>query len=298
MTTMKKSVQALLDLLWAPPPVGDDPGNGLNADTVDGCHAGTGPNDVLRLDANGKAEANVTLYGGHYEPSNPLSAKAINADKLDGKHLSEIQQMWQTEISGGVGSITKVGLNVVAPNTDLPEPSAYTDGFYPIDAYSSPNAPGNYLTGFVIMRGNGTRGMQLLANWNAELGKCSQVFIRTKDDTQSTWGAWTYLLTESDAAALRTQWMSDIAQNSPTGGGAVAMGSASFKSDDDGLATTIDFTSELTDADSYMVVVTPSADTSANTGEYWVENISGSQFKVVNTGNGNTAFRWAVLSLG
>jgi len=291
---IKKSVQSLLEKMTPNTAPGVPANNDINADKVDGCDAGTGANDVLRLNDEGKIEANINLYNGHYV-NNPC---AVNADKLDGKHLSEIQQMWQSELSGGIGSISKVGLNVVASNTNLPEPSAYTDGFYPIDAYSSPNAPGSYLTGFVIMRGNGTMGMQLLANWNAELGKCSQVFIRTKDDTQSTWGAWTYLLTESDAAALRVQWLSDIAQNSPTGGGAVAMGSASFKSDDDGLATTIDFTPALTDADSYMVVVTPSADTSANTGEYWVENISGSQFKVVNTGNGNTAFRWAVLSLG
>ncbi len=290
---IKKSIQSLLERITVHSNPGVSPNNSVNADKVDGCDAGTGANDVLKLDENGKVQANISLYNGHYA-DNP---RAVNADKLDGKHLSEIQQMWQTEISGGVGSLTKVGINVIPSNTAIPEPSAYTDGFYPIDAYSSPNAPGSYLTGFVIMRGNGTRGMQLLANWNAELGKCSQVFIRTKDDTQNTWGAWTYLLTESDAAALRVQWLSDIAQNS-SAGGAVAIGSAAFKSDTDGLATTIDFTPALTDADSYMVVITPSADTSANTGEYWVENISGSQFKVVNTGNGNTAFRWAVLSLG
>ncbi|QEH43306.1 pyocin knob domain-containing protein [Chitinophaga sp. XS-30] len=93
----------------------------------------------------------------------------------------------------------------------IPQGVSYAVGEYPasrisgFNAYSSPDMPAvsdqaltnpgsgnNYYAGHVIW--NGSAGYQMAVNWDGELTGPKGVFIRNKDDTQTTWGAWRELV--------------------------------------------------------------------------------------------------------
>ncbi|QEH43307.1 tail fiber domain-containing protein [Chitinophaga sp. XS-30] len=94
---------------------------------------------------------------------------------------------------------------------EIPNGTSYTVGDFPasritgFNAYSSPDMPavsdqaltnpasGNsYYAGHVVR--NGSAGYQMAVNWDGELTGPKGVFIRNKDDTQTTWGAWRELV--------------------------------------------------------------------------------------------------------
>lgn len=93
----------------------------------------------------------------------------------------------------------------------IPQGTSYAIGEYPasrisgFNAYSSPDMPAisdqaltnqgsgnNYYAGHVIW--NGSAGYQMAVNWDGELTGPKGVFIRNKDDTKTTWGAWRELV--------------------------------------------------------------------------------------------------------
>ncbi len=66
----------------------DGDGSGLDADLLDGAHAGNGPNNVLKLDSGGF----VPL------PNIPGTLTGKSADMVDGKHFSDIQNDAQAKV--------------------------------------------------------------------------------------------------------------------------------------------------------------------------------------------------------
>ncbi|RPD38055.1 hypothetical protein EG028_26955 [Chitinophaga barathri] len=81
-------------------------------------------------------------------------------------------------------------------------PVRHITGF---DAYNSPDMPlvsdqaltnpgseSSYYTGHVVS--NGSVGYQMAVNWDGELTGPKGVFVRTKDDTKTTWSVWRELL--------------------------------------------------------------------------------------------------------
>jgi hypothetical protein len=78
------------------------------------------------------------------------------------------------------------------------------------DAYDSPDLPPSldgdkkYYTGITVGLGTTSiiRGMQIVTNWNSETGKPRGTYVRTKDDTQGTWGAWERLAYASETVAV------------------------------------------------------------------------------------------------
>jgi len=67
----------------------DGDGSGLDADLLDGAHAGNGPNNVLKLDSGGF----VPL------PNIPGTLTGKSADMVDGKHFSDIQNDAQAKVN-------------------------------------------------------------------------------------------------------------------------------------------------------------------------------------------------------
>lgn len=90
----------------------DGDGSGLDADLLDGAHAGNGPNNVLKLDSGGF----VPL------PNIPGTLTGKSADMVDGKHFSDIQNDAQAKVdthanlTNNPHSVTKsqVGLGSVS----------------------------------------------------------------------------------------------------------------------------------------------------------------------------------------
>lgn len=126
---------------------------------------------------------------------------------------------------GGIDTIYRSGDNILYKKKDvlhtiyaplpsfkeIPQGVSYTVGDYPasritgFNAYSSPDMPpvsdqaltnpssGNsYYTGHVVR--SGSTGYQMAVNWDGELTGPKGVFIRNKDDTKTTWGAWRELI--------------------------------------------------------------------------------------------------------
>ncbi|QEH43308.1 tail fiber domain-containing protein [Chitinophaga sp. XS-30] len=126
---------------------------------------------------------------------------------------------------GGIDTIYRSGDNVLyvkkgvqhtiyAPLPSfkaIPQGVSYAVGEYPasrisgFNAYSSPDMPVisdqaltnptsgyNYYAGHVAW--NGSAGYQMAVNWDGELTGPKGVFIRNKDDTKTTWGAWRELV--------------------------------------------------------------------------------------------------------
>jgi|GEM_PF-2428501 len=72
----------------------DGSGSGLDADLLDGAHAGNGPNNVLKLDS-----------GGFVPLSNiPGTLTGKSADMVDGKHFSDIQNDAQVKADAALNS--------------------------------------------------------------------------------------------------------------------------------------------------------------------------------------------------
>ncbi len=72
----------------------DGGGSGLDADLLDGAHAGNGPNNVLKLDSGGF----VPL------PNIPGTLTGKSADMVDGKHFSDIQNDAQAKADTALNS--------------------------------------------------------------------------------------------------------------------------------------------------------------------------------------------------
>lgn len=72
----------------------DGDGSGLDADLLDGAHAGNGPNNVLKLDSGGF----VPL------PNVPGTLTGKSADMVDGKHFSDIQNDAQAKANAALNS--------------------------------------------------------------------------------------------------------------------------------------------------------------------------------------------------
>ena len=72
----------------------DGDGSGLDADLLDGAHAGNGPNNVLKLDSGGL----VPL------PNIPGTLTGKSSDMVDGKHFSDIQNDAQAKANTALNS--------------------------------------------------------------------------------------------------------------------------------------------------------------------------------------------------
>ncbi|NLX81591.1 MAG: hypothetical protein GXZ03_08520, partial [Proteiniphilum sp.] len=72
----------------------DGDGSGLDADLLDGAHAGNGPNNVLKLDSGGL----VPL------PNIPGTLTGKSSDMVDGKHFSDIQNDAQAKADAALNS--------------------------------------------------------------------------------------------------------------------------------------------------------------------------------------------------
>ena len=79
----------------------DGSGSGLDADLLDGAHAGNGPNNVLKLDS-----------GGFVPLSNiPGTLTGKSADMVDGKHFSDIQNDAQAKVNTHANSKQTHGIS-------------------------------------------------------------------------------------------------------------------------------------------------------------------------------------------
>jgi hypothetical protein len=98
----------------------------------------------------------------------------------------------------------------VVPSGSASASTRYSNGFiYGVDAYAATDMPSSTSgdTGFysgVVVMGPSARGMQLMLNWNNETGAPHGVFVRGKDDSQTSWGSWARLATSDDLNALTT----------------------------------------------------------------------------------------------
>lgn len=79
----------------------DGDGSGLDADLLDGAHAGNGPNNVLKLDSGGF----VPL------PNIPGTLTGKSADMVDGKHFSDIQNDAQAKVDTHASSKQTHGIS-------------------------------------------------------------------------------------------------------------------------------------------------------------------------------------------
>ena len=79
----------------------DGNGSGLDADLLDGAHAGNGPNNVLKLDSGGF----VPL------PNIPGTLTGKSADMVDGKHFSDIQNDTQAKVDTHANSKQTHGIS-------------------------------------------------------------------------------------------------------------------------------------------------------------------------------------------
>jgi parallel beta-helix repeat protein len=79
----------------------DGNGSGLDADLLDGAHAGNGPNNVLKLDSGGF----VPL------PNIPGTLTGKSADMVDGKHFSDIQNDAQAKVDTHANSKQTHGIS-------------------------------------------------------------------------------------------------------------------------------------------------------------------------------------------
>lgn len=112
--------------------------------------------------------------------------------------------------------------------------------------------------------------------------------------------------TQINADTLDNQHYTDLkaeweAYANNTSGGVAHAGAAFFAGNE--AVRAITFTTPMSDVN-YIPIITPSANTNASVGEYWVQNLTVNGFEVVNTGGadtgndgdpGRTLFKWAVL---
>ena len=80
-------------------------------------------------------------------------------------------------------------------------------------------------------------------------------------------------------------------------GGLVALGTANFKGLHATQATVINFSPDV-GSRPYSVNITPKEPTASNVGSVYYTRISGTQFKVYNTGDGTSSFDWSVGVVG
>lgn len=134
-------------------------------------------------------------------------------------------------------------LVVVPASNNYPSADSFPASVSAIDAYNSPDNPdgGSHWTGITVLNGSApsSNGFQMMGHWNNELNQPSKrMAVRTKDDTQTTWGQWREIAWYDEVRNASYEYKSE---ESISASGNVVISKTDIFGSDDIAALGIDF---------------------------------------------------------